>query len=222
MRVGIIGTAGRKDDRELVSKKMYCAVYEDIITTLQHPDYRPLNNEIHLVSGGAAWMDHIAVSLWLGVHSKKVDLPIKSLTLHLPAPMRENAWGHWQFDEQESPRDARTANYYHFLFTSKMGGEHQYHTLNSIHRAIELGAKVTISEGFKPRNLRVGKDLGLLIAGTFSPDTLTERHQTFRSGFTIDGWTQASLAGLKDGGTQHTWENSNALSKMHLNLHWFI
>jgi hypothetical protein len=62
----------------------------------------------HLVSGGAAWADHLAVHLFLLGHAAE-------LTLHLPAPIR-NGW--FQGPHKSA---ASAANYYHGLFSVVLG-----------------------------------------------------------------------------------------------------
>ena len=62
-----------------------------------------------LVSGGAAWADHVAVTLAL---DGTVDPA--ALTLHLPAAFEDG-----RFDADT--RDGGTANHYHRLFYARSG-----------------------------------------------------------------------------------------------------
>lgn len=95
-KVAIIGTAGR-DKTKVMSLGMWnwmIAQAKDIIK----PD-------AHLVSGGAAWADHIAVHLFLTGYASE-------LTLHLPAPINDKGWF-----EGPLKSAASAANYYHGMFS---------------------------------------------------------------------------------------------------------
>jgi hypothetical protein len=106
-----------------------------------------------------------------------------SLTLYLPC--------YWQKATScfQNNRTGQIANYYHDLFSRKMGGN----TLEGITRALVKGATLIInSGGFHTRNLQVG-DTDVVLAYTFG-----EREDY-----------------PKDGGTSHCWDNSNASVKIH-------
>lgn len=109
-----------------------------------------------LVSGGAAWADHLAVRLYL-------DGSVKHLILHLPAPFVD---GQFQ-GERESAASA--ANYYHHLFSTVLDVD----TRQEVADAIAKGAKVTeqpIARGYGAmfaRNALVAKVSKAVIAYTF-------------------------------------------------------
>src|SRR5690606_36207825 len=65
---------------------------------------------VHVVSGGAAWADHLAVVMFLMGHAKK-------LTLHLPAPFCADG----RFVGPEGRSSASVANYYHEKFSKIVG-----------------------------------------------------------------------------------------------------
>ncbi len=149
----------------------------------------PQSKEHHLVSGGAAFSDHIAVSLM-----KQGDA--EWLTLHLPCP--------WDFENscyQENglggtADPGRTANYYHRQFSKAMG--YPAHTsLDSIGKLLLADSEVgyTVSDGFHARNILTGQ-VDLLIVFT---------------------WGEGNEP--KDGGTLHCWRNSIAPRKIHIPLH---
>jgi hypothetical protein len=110
----------------------------------------------HLVSGGAAWADHLAVELFLQGHAS-------ALTLHLPAPFTKKFEG-------PMSSSASAANFYHSVFSRTLGR----HTLSDIERAIAIGAELTTEParagygGMFARNLKVAKAEKLL-AYTFGP-----------------------------------------------------
>lgn len=192
MYLGIIGTAGRREDADKMNKELYFKMYDKALEILK--ELNPTGT-ISAVSGGAAWSDHIAVSLFM---REEVD----RLFLHLPCKF-ENG----KFVEKTGKADpGRTANYYHQQFSRAMNGS----TLKAIQLAREKGAHFTVSNGFKERNLRVGTCTHL-IAFTWG---------SFGGTYTKDdkGWKSSSEAGLKDGGTAHTWNNSDATVKYHIPL----
>jgi hypothetical protein len=177
INIGVIGTAGRGEDKSKMSRKLYMRMCNYVIHYINKLQLKP--KEIQLVSGGAAWADHVAVSLRL---AKKAN----QLLLHLPSQIKLEPAAFY------GCCDANTANYYHQQFSKVMGGN----TLDGIARAIKEGAKVQVTEGFKPRNLQVAADSDILIAFT---------------------WGE-SKDKPKDGGTSHTWNNSKAKVKIHVPL----
>lgn len=83
----------------------------------------------------------------------------------------------------------KVSNYYHDRMNAKYGQERSY---REIAQAINTRAKVRIYSDFQSRNLQVAK-CNYLIAYTFG-----------------------RFSEPKDGGTSHTWKNSNASSKIHV------
>lgn len=190
--LSIIGTAGRGDDYARLDRAVY-----DRMADVARSAVRRLAGEgplPALVSGGAAWADHLAVRLAL----EGVVEPNR-LTLHLPAPFVGRA-----FDE--AVKDGGTSNYYHRRFSQKTGVK----SLDEVAAVIAAGATVTTSAGFFARNVRVaGSDA--LLAFTFGGGQAW--------GITAGGpTTTAREAGLKDGGTAHTWDRSRSSVKLHVSL----
>lgn len=110
---------------------------------------------ITFVSGGAAVADHIAVQLFLA-------LPNTKLSLHLPA----------EYDIQnqrfvEIPGNifapGNIANYYHRQFAKRCGQNSQAELTAAINR----GASVLVTPGFKQRNTKVAMEAEVMIALTF-------------------------------------------------------
>jgi hypothetical protein len=182
MRVAIIGTAGAAPDADSMSKELYSAIYFDAYQRLLKWSSNPVT-DIDLVSGGAAWADHIAVSLWL-------DSKVRSLTLYLPAPFVEG-----KFLETAADQDpGRRANRLHHKFSRKMGAS----TLAGIQRAIAIGASVWAitpeilmtqpelpSNPFLARNLFIGR-CDAILAYTWS-----DRDNFPGENGTIHTWTQS-------------------------------
>lgn len=146
-RVAIIGTAGR-DKTEVMDKALWEAMLADA--------RRRVTPEDVLVSGGAAWADHLAVRLFL-------DGSVKGLELYLPAPLEGMRF---QGPDQSS---ASAANYYHgrFLELAEVDG------LGELEMAIQSGAVVQ-SEPASPgygsmfkRNAKVAAASDAVIAYTF-------------------------------------------------------
>lgn len=97
--IAIIGTAGR-DKTKPMTLRLWEWMLEDI--------YNRIPKGAHVVSGGAAWADHLAVALFLSGHAAR-------LTLHLPAPF---ASGRFIGNHGSS---GSAANYYHGRFSEIIG-----------------------------------------------------------------------------------------------------
>lgn len=140
MRLSIIGSAGRKDDAPRMTSELYgkmLASASNLVSALKKTE-----KEVILVSGGAAWADHLAVSLFLKEE-------VARLELHFPCSFdRQN----FCFaDTGEFPNPGGTSNYYHKSFSAKMGGS----SLRGIELALKKGAVPSVSSGFFERNKKV-------------------------------------------------------------------
>lgn len=156
INIGIIGTAGRKDDYDKLDRdKFFVMMEKSLNIVLDKCNRIDGTDDVCLVSGGAAWADHIAVMAYIG----QPDLPFKvDLKLHLPCE--------FLVDECQyigTSKDGLTANYYHDRFSLKINSD----SLKFIQLAIEKGAKTVNSGSFKARNTQVAKDSDVLIALTF-------------------------------------------------------
>ena len=142
LTLAIIGTAGR-DKTKPMTRSLWDWMVQDATERVVF--------ENRLVSGGAAWADHLAVALYI---SGAVD----NLTLHLPAP----------FDGTKfvgpDKSAASAANYYHGLFSRVLG----INTLNEIAMVLEGGAIVTYEpamygySGMFARNAKVARSAEML------------------------------------------------------------
>lgn len=192
LRIGIIGTAGRGDDNPKMTKDLYFRM-------LRRTELKCLNelldadlnkNDLTLVSGGAAWSDHLAVSLW------KRYQGVMSLELHLPAK-----WNMVQkcFSEDSGKFDpGRIANFYHEKFSTKMGRS-SLESLFEVCAGGDPGVEVQYHKGFHARNLHVGQ-VDVLLAFTWNPGDSPK----------------------VGSGTAHTWDNSPARKKLHVDLNTLV
>lgn len=183
----IIGTAGRSN-KELLSPKLWAAMKENAQSNIQDLGVN------HLVSGGAAWADHLAV--WAFNNAL-----CSSLTLCLPAPFDVNS----QRFVQKKPFEksaANASNYYHEMFTKQINEN----TLAQLAQAIERGATV-IAE---PHSL----GYGALFARNKKVANLSNLGVLAYS--FCEGDTPSSS------GTLSTWKQINSEMKIHVNLFDFI
>lgn len=154
MKVSIIGTASEKGGK--LSKRKWRKMIkecEKYITENITDDW----SNIKLISGGAAWCDHIAVYLY-----KKH--PESKLVLHIPCKWNdEEFYDNGEYHWAKNP--GKLANAYHVSFSQKIGRD----TLKDIKKVIILGAKVKEYNGFHKRNVEVGK-CHYLIAFSYSND----------------------------------------------------
>lgn len=190
--ISIIGSAGRKNDANIVSLDLYNKLLskaEQIITE----EFKLNWQDITLVSGGAAFCDHLAVSLFNKYHDN-----IQKLILYLPCKYdRSKERYHDNGQSQWFNNPGRTSNYYHDNFIRKTG-------INSLKELGNLinNDKVIFNEpddkskGFHARNSLVAKS-NYMIAFTGGSD---------------------SLDNLTIGGTSDTWKKckTNKENKVHI------
>ena len=172
--VSIIGTAGRKADGERLTRGLYLGVMSRVVGELER---RLPAGGWCLQSGGAAWMDHIAVQLFLH------DSRAASLILRLPASLSTICDGS-VFNGMST--EGRISNFYHLKFMDKTG----FKPREDIRQAIERGAILTVHGGFHERNLRVAQ-CDLLIASTFAEG------DTPKDGGTKHTWSHARQDAIK-------------------------
>ena len=205
VRVSIIGTAGRKDDANRMTAALFdqmCAKALDLITSDLNLDIR----KVVLVSGGAAWSDHVAVKLFISSlvkvqqrteqiseQNNEETKSFAGLNLHLPCgfdSQLSKAVDNGSFDWRMNP--GRLMNRLHSEFGSKLG----YSTLEEIPTAVELGAQLCVYPGFHARNRTVSSSpycIAFSWSKTNEPD---------------------------DGGTKFTWKLCKG-QKVHVSLHDF-
>ncbi|CAH6419741.1 Hypothetical protein HVR_LOCUS818 [uncultured virus] len=148
VKIAVIGTAGRDKSQtytaDLFNRMVVAAKYI----------MRNLTN-ITLISGGAAWADHVAVQLFLEGFASK-------LILCLPCEWKGSQYlDTGVYDWRINP--GRTSNYYHSEFSTAMNRS----TLFEIQEAIDKGAEVQIHKGFHNRNSSIA-NCDYMIAFTWS------------------------------------------------------
>jgi len=203
--LGIIGTAGRREDQGLLGPYHFDRMVKAVVTLMDRLSLDP--KTVKVVSGGAAWADHVAVTLALD-HIIEPE----NLTLFIPVPLEYYGYEGPQ-DHAVYKKQGETANYYHKLFSRTIGRD----SIKEIHTAVKWGASLRDDVmGFMPRNSLVAKACqhGHLLAFTAGAPDTTQPEWTIRS-FPPD--TKADKAHLKDGGTAHTWNLANA-QKHHARL----
>lgn len=152
--LAIVGTAGRPPHGSRLTRRHFETI-ERAAMKVAH-----LTTCEAAVSGGAAWADHAAVTLFL-------DHKLQGLLLHLPCPL-DLATGAYQ-DSGESDfikNPGGTSNRYHKLFSERI--HHlPYFTLGQIRIALSRGAVSAIGKGFKDRNTEIAKQADAILACTF-------------------------------------------------------
>lgn len=204
MNLAIIGTAGRKEDRPLLTGEHYPRMVDAATKLLSHLQIDP--QELHLISGGAAWADHVVVTLTLsGI------IEDNRLHLYLPCELTDKGFvgkGEW------GEKTANTCNYYHRLFSETTGHD----SIGELNRVRTNGANIyTSTSGFKTRNTKVAKHVspnGQLLAFTFGSMISNQPDWTIRS---FGPLTSSLQGGVKDGGTSDTWQKSRC-QKHHCRL----
>ena len=164
-KIAIIGTAGR-DKSKPMTHRLWNWMVADAKSRTGPSD--------HLVSGGAAWADHLAVTLFLEGH-------VKELTLHLPAPLVNGRF----IGPYKSAASA--ANFYHDRFSNEI----ETGTIGEIELATTkehcYGTFEPAAEGYAAmfnRNKKVAEAADLLLAYTFG------EFKEPAAGGTKDTWDQ--------------------------------
>lgn len=159
--LAIVGTAGRKEDAKRLSRKHFeamCLVASGLLEQINESNY-PIT---HLVSGGAAWADHVAVRLFL-------DKKAPGLRIFMPAEW-DNGSYHDNGNKDAYENAGSTANYYHQLFQRATN----INSLTEILIAKTHGAElIPVLKGFHARNALVAKS-DFLLACTFGQERLVK------------------------------------------------
>lgn len=189
MKLAIIGTAGRADDgkRLALDPESYLTRMLDAAREVSK-----LTGATELISGGAAFSDHIAVLLFL-------EDPLRySIELELPALLIPDSTGAYRYHDKGSGdwkgNPGAVSNHYHKLFKKTMSKTRpawspflDFGALMAVSehdvsaQAPTAGVTINVGTGFLERNLVVAAKAHHCLAMTFG-----------------DG------ARLKDGGTAHT------------------
>lgn len=171
--LAIIGTAGR-DKTFPMSRTLWDKMVEHTINHVHQ------NQVTHVVSGGAAWADHLAVEMFLKGYVEK-------LTLHLPAPLEKKYVGPYK-------SAASAANYYHQQFSHILGRD----TLKELNQAVDMeecyGSYEEAAPGYHAmfiRNMKVAKAAKSVLAFTWGRAGVAD-------GGTKDTWNKAENALYKE------------------------
>lgn len=196
--VAIIGTAGRKEDKDKITKAIFDRMVEHAKTTIRDVWKLP-NERVVLVSGGAACADHVAVALFLQEQLNPEGTPYKGLQLFLPCDFNLSsssnacAVDNGSSDWRSNP--GRTVNYLHETFSAKLGNS--TNSLHQIYMAHAFGAVLdTKGKGFLSRNKSIARIANRVIAYTWGTDPQRP----------------------KDGGTSNTWDQCGHCTRLHVPL----
>ena len=148
-RVAVIGSAGRGDDAKFLTNETYRAAIDRCRKQLEK--FANPAHMIHLVSGGSAWMDHIAVHLFLHEDAKR-------LTLYLPCRLDEEK--RVFVGEKEIEFTVSGLNRYHAEFSAACGID----SVAEIIEAKKKGATLEFYTGYFARNDQVAKNCDYMIA----------------------------------------------------------
>lgn len=146
-KLAVIGTAGR-DKTAPMTRQLWDAMTNDLHARLAPDDV--------LVSGGAAWADHLAVHAYLNGWCERLEL-------YLPAPMVAGRYV-GAFKTAGS-----TAAYYHDRFSAAIGEDSQAQIACAIeHGAVAEFEPVSFGAGAMfVRNAKIARVATALIAYTF-------------------------------------------------------
>ena len=151
----IVGSAGRQEDGERLSKHHFdaaCLIASELLYQFEENNYKITC----LVSGGAAFIDHVAVRLFL-------DKKVPHLRLFLPCEFVSGMFHDSGISNDAGKNPGGTANYYHSKFKRKTGID----SLSELQIAKREGAEmINVDKGFFARNALVAKS-DFILACTF-------------------------------------------------------
>ncbi len=180
----IVGTAGRDK-----TKPMTEALWKWMVSDV----YRRIPEGSHVISGGAAWADHLAISMFLFNGAG-------AITLHLPAPFANG-----KFVESGFKSAGATANYYHKLFSDAIRCD----TLGQIQTVFDqltpFKAVETIHITCEPASPGIG--------GMFARNAKVAAHADAH----MLAYTFGEGDEPADGGTKNTWDKFLG-QKTHISL----
>lgn len=170
INIGIIGTAFRKHEAKKLNNVIYDKMYNKLCELLKEIQKTNPTKQLHLISGGAAGADHLAVQYYLS-ENKNLCEP----TFYIPAK-----WIDKKFDILG---DGSAANYYHETF-SKVLYNDKRKTLNELDQVAQF---FQTGRNFKERNTLIARQAtDYLIAFGFVDDLNKEKF-----GGTVDTWKKS-------------------------------
>lgn len=166
--VAIIGTAGRN---QVPTIQEWDYMLQQAVANVSPTDW--------VVSGGAAWADHLAVQLYL-------DGLVAGIIIHFPAPFFNS-----KYVEHSSKSAGSAANYYHNKMSNVLG----YNTLSQISEVLACAATdKNVESTFQPAQAGY--------QGMFARNKLIAESATRMLAFT---YAKGDVPA--DGGTKDTWDN---------------
>lgn len=167
--VAIIGTAGRnKNFWNKMDKKLFEKMIDQSKFIIENI-FKLDSNNIKLVSGGAAWSDHIVIKLYLNNY-------VTNGLIYVPAKWDSNKKKYCEQNNKMDP--GRISNYYHSIFSTKINSN----SLEDIDNAIKKGIIIDDKNlGFFNRNSEIAKS-DYVIAFSLSKNSFPE------DGGTADTW----------------------------------
>lgn len=172
MKLAVVGTAGRKDDAPKMSDTLFFRMVDLLGKVVDHLQHRTGETVDTLVSGGAAWADHVAVYTYL--MSRRKDWRYQRYNLHLHLPC-----GFDFIKVRYVPvGDGPTLNHYHDAML-----KWDLHSLEDLALCIDQGSSETrwpvycrtvIGGGFRGRNRRIAEDCDAIVAFTFGTGAIVK------------------------------------------------
>lgn len=216
-RVAIIGSAGRHGAASEWTPQHFRAMCDAALSCIRQR-FQLQTAQVVLVSGGSAWVDHVAVRLFLNGLTADDDeetsvshsAPFAGLQLYLPCAVQPSDERLQFFDSGSSQwmtNPGRTLNKLHESFSRTAAVA----SFNDLYVASKMGAKLDCSaRGFHARNTLVARNCDFLIAITAGGADFRDMEDAMRRSVPADG------------GTADTWrkcELEHGRTKIHAPIH---
>lgn len=159
MRLAIVGTAGRRDDAARLNADMWLAMRQKLLQVIDCLQTEKQCTVTDLISGGAAWGDHLAVDLFITRYTA-----FQTLTLCLPCDFDLQYRRYYEIAKHRGRVPGRILNYYHHRFSAAIKTQ----SLAELALAIQHDqTKCVISDGLFARNTEIANRADALVAFTF-------------------------------------------------------
>lgn len=179
MEISIIGTSGRKNgNTDKLTPELFEKMVESASSIIE--ELCPQEDNITLISGGAAWADHVAVVLFLRNDKYKLKLYTPCAFDFDSVKFKDTGVVDWRSNP------GGTLNYYHRAFSKSL----KTNTLKDIAKSIKKGVIIdSESSSFHKRNTIVAKS-DIIIAYTWGDDSPVD-------GGTFDTWKKIPKESVK-------------------------
>lgn len=182
--ISVIGSAGRQADSSLVTANKWQWMFDQL-----KKEIKKIEGPITLVSGGAAFSDHLAVRYWLEFDKINIKLCLPCRWDPSKTQFLDNGSSDWRVNP------GKTANYYHHQFSEAVDID-SLAQLGTVHR-FQKPPEICFLDHYKGFH---------------------DRNSVVANSDYIIAFTNSSTGSPKDGGTADTYNKAKTINKIHIDI----